>query len=195
MALEDLTGTRTIDSLNRNNPVGNDGKSFGDDHFRGFKNVILNTFANITGAITATHTELNYVAGVTSAIQTQIDAINTSLTTLTDSVNGVGLSWTALTLLNSWVNFGGTVSDASYVKYAHGLVELKGVVKDGTAVAGTVIATLPVGFRPAEDRLFAIDTNATTVNGKVVIRSDGDIEFNGGGNTYFSLDGIVFRAA
>lgn len=79
MALEDLTGSKTIESLNRNNPVGIDAKQFGDDHIRGFKNVLLNTFKNITGVVNATHTELSHSAGVTSLIQDQIDAINAAI--------------------------------------------------------------------------------------------------------------------
>ena len=60
MALEDLTGSRTIDSLDRNNPVGStDFIDKGDEHIRGQKNVILNTFPNITGPITLTHTQIN----------------------------------------------------------------------------------------------------------------------------------------
>lgn len=62
MALEDLTGSKTIDALDPNNPEGSDGKNEGDDHIRGFKNVILNTFPNITGAITLTHTQINEAA-------------------------------------------------------------------------------------------------------------------------------------
>ena len=71
MALE--TGT-FVDSLNPLNPTTADPKSQGDDHFRLIKSVIKNTFTAITGAITATHTELNFVKGVTSAIQAQIDS-------------------------------------------------------------------------------------------------------------------------
>ena len=72
MALE--TGTY-ISSLVATNPVGaSDPKSQGDDHLRLIKATILATFPNITGAVTPTHTELNYVDGVTSAIQTQLDA-------------------------------------------------------------------------------------------------------------------------
>jgi hypothetical protein len=77
MGLE--TGTY-ISSLNSANPVTGDNKTEGDDHIRLIKSTILATFPNITGAVTPTHTELNYVDGVTSAIQTQIDA-KASLTT------------------------------------------------------------------------------------------------------------------
>ena len=70
MALETAT---YISGLVNTNPAANDAKSAGDDHLRLLKSTILNTFPNITGAVTPTHTELNYVDGVTSAIQTQID--------------------------------------------------------------------------------------------------------------------------
>jgi hypothetical protein len=71
MGLE--TGT-FINSLNAANPTTNDPKSQGDDHLRLIKSVIRNTFTAITGAINATHTELNFVQGVTGAIQTQLNA-------------------------------------------------------------------------------------------------------------------------
>lgn len=64
MGLE--TGTY-IDDLVATNPVGaSDQKAQGDDHLRLIKSTILNTFPNITAAMTATHTELNYLDGVTS---------------------------------------------------------------------------------------------------------------------------------
>ena len=75
MALEDLTGTKYIDSLNSSNPAAGDNVSEGDDHIRGIKNVLKTTFPSIDGAVTATDTELNYVDGVTSNVQTQLNAI------------------------------------------------------------------------------------------------------------------------
>jgi len=71
MALE--TGTY-ISDLVSTNPVSGDPKSAGDDHLRLLKSTIKTTFPNVTGAVTPTHTELNYVDGVTSALQTQLDA-------------------------------------------------------------------------------------------------------------------------
>lgn len=70
MALE--TGTY-ISDLVSTNPLGSDAKSTADDHLRLIKSCVKATFPNISGAVTPTHTELNYVDGVTSAIQTQID--------------------------------------------------------------------------------------------------------------------------
>lgn len=70
MGLESAT---YINGLVSSNPTSSDGISAGDDHLRLLKATILATFPNITGAVTPTHTELNYVDGVTSAIQTQLD--------------------------------------------------------------------------------------------------------------------------
>lgn len=71
MALE--TGTY-ISDLVTTNPPNTDGVAQADDHLRLIKSTVKATFPNITGAVTPTHTELNYVDGVTSAIQTQLDA-------------------------------------------------------------------------------------------------------------------------
>ena len=63
MGLE--TGTY-IDSLNTSNPGATDSVAQGDDHIRLIKSTIKNTFPNITGAMTATHTELNLLDGCTA---------------------------------------------------------------------------------------------------------------------------------
>lgn len=61
MPLESLTGTSVyLDALDKDNPDGStDSKNQGDDHIRGIKNVLLNTFPNITGIVTKTHTQIN----------------------------------------------------------------------------------------------------------------------------------------
>lgn len=63
MALE--TGTYISDLVNTN-PTSTDAKSDGDDHIRLLKSTILTTFPSITGAVTATHTELNTMDGITA---------------------------------------------------------------------------------------------------------------------------------
>lgn len=70
MALEDLTGSsKFIDDLVATNPtVLTDKKFQGDDHIRGIKNVLLNTFPSITGAITATQAELNVLDGILAVV-------------------------------------------------------------------------------------------------------------------------------
>lgn len=71
MALE--SPVNYISDLVSTNPVSADPKSEGDDHIRNIKTAVKASFPNVSGAVTPTHTELNYVDGVTSAIQTQID--------------------------------------------------------------------------------------------------------------------------
>ena len=68
MALEDLTGPdKFIDDFVNTNPTGTDPKNQGDDHLRGIKNVLLNTFPNINAAVTSNPTELNLLDGRTMA--------------------------------------------------------------------------------------------------------------------------------
>ena len=70
MALE--TGTY-IDSLVATNPVATDGLAQADDHLRLIKSTIKASFPGVTGAINATHTEINTVAdGDTTATSTTL---------------------------------------------------------------------------------------------------------------------------
>jgi len=62
MALESTT---YIDGLVITNPTGTDPRSQGDDHLRLIKDTIRATFPNMSGAMTATHTELNAIDGYT----------------------------------------------------------------------------------------------------------------------------------
>lgn len=83
-----------ISALVSTNPVGaTDPKSQGDDHLRFIKAKILETFPNVTGAVTATHTELNLVSGLNSvarfAVAGGTDTITVSYTNSVRLVDGV----------------------------------------------------------------------------------------------------------
>lgn len=82
MGLETAT---YISDLVPTNPVLGDPVSAGDDHIRLIKQAIKTTFPNITGAMNASHSELNYLVGVTSAIQTQLDTKAAAAHTHTES--------------------------------------------------------------------------------------------------------------
>ena len=101
----------------------------------------------------------------------------------------------ALPFAANWSNFGGSLEDASYSRHGH-LVVLQGLVtKSGTPAASDVIATLPDGFRPSENLIFAVATGGTTSFGAVRVESDGDIVWLAGNTTetdFTSLSGIVF---
>ena len=116
-----------VSQLNGTNPVSTDGLAQADDHMRLIKTTLTNTFANMAGAVNTTHSELNtltgytgtvadhnllsgqaaagvtntnvgYLSGATSNIQTQLDTLTTNLTTtnnnLTSAVpTGMVMMW------------------------------------------------------------------------------------------------------
>ena len=55
-----------IDRLNSSNQAAGDAVNEGDDHLRLIKSTVKATFPNVSGAVTATHTELNLIDGVTA---------------------------------------------------------------------------------------------------------------------------------
>lgn len=71
MALETAS---FINSLVVTNPTNTDPKSEGAAQFRLIKGAVKATFPNITGIVTPTQTELNYVTGITSSVQAQLNA-------------------------------------------------------------------------------------------------------------------------
>lgn len=64
-----------IDSLNASNPPGSDGLAQGDDHIRGIKTALKNSFTGITGATNVTQTTLNALQANTYAYGVPLGAI------------------------------------------------------------------------------------------------------------------------
>ena len=98
------------------------------------------------------------------------------------------------TLLNSWVNYGAGYESASYWKDKCNVVHLGGLVKSGTIVDGTVIFTLPEGYRPrASEKFITVSLNAICV---IDIYASGNVTIRAGANAgWLSLSGICFRAS
>jgi hypothetical protein len=63
-----------IAGLDPTNPTGDTSRKEADDNFRHIKEVLKRDFANVSGAVTASHTDLNRLVGVTADVQTQLDA-------------------------------------------------------------------------------------------------------------------------
>jgi len=101
-----LETTTTIAGLSSSNPASGDSQQQGDDHLRLIKTVLKNIFPGSGGTgfsipITATEAELNYVNGVTSAIQTQLnDAKFTAGTVMLFGQATAPTGWTKLTTHN-----------------------------------------------------------------------------------------------
>jgi hypothetical protein len=129
-----------IDDLNAANPTATDNVSEGDDHLRGLKTTLKNTFPNVTGAINATETELNYVDGVTSAIQTQLDAkLATGGTIATATITTLGSTTVNATTvdLGNWT----VTESAGVLKFATGGVDKAKLDASGNfTVVGDVTA-------------------------------------------------------
>lgn len=93
MGLETAT---YIHQLDPSNPVGaSDPKGQGDDHFRLIKATLQNTLPNVEGEVSASHTELNRLVGLTRDLSVINDlsafAINSFAPTLTAVANVSGL--------------------------------------------------------------------------------------------------------
>lgn len=66
----------------------------------------------------------------------------------------LGQNWVNFTFQNGWANWGGGYGGCQYRLDALGWVNLRGVAAPGTLAAGTVITTLPVGYRPLAKHQF-----------------------------------------
>jgi hypothetical protein len=100
-------------------------------------------------------------------------------------------SWIAPTLLNSWVNYGGGTTPAGYYKDSFGIVHLRGLIKDGTLASAAFV--LPAGYRPVNQEDFCQITSGGA--GRCLIYAAGSVIPQTGGNSWYSLAGITFRAA
>ena len=99
-----------------------------------------------------------------------------------------------LTLLNNAVAFGAGYEVPSYYRTKDNIVHLRGLMKDSTA---NPIATLPSGFRPANQLLFSTGQAQAGIIygvGRVDVKANGDIDLNADSNAYNSLDGVSFLA-
>lgn len=149
--------------------------------------------ANCRGTIIDNVTLLAGVGGIT-AIEIAADCqdvrigkniYNSTIATkvVDNGVGTMGVIKTA-TLQNSWVEYAASTETLQFIKDPwSGVVHLYGSIKDGTTVNGTVLTTLPAGFRPTEIiRATALGVNAgTPVQGQINIESNGNVSI-----TYFS---------
>jgi len=86
-------------------------------------------------------------------------------------------------------------STPRFQKFPSGIVLLSGLIGYGTATTDTVIATLPVGYRPDVAMIFPINNGDAAK--AIAVQANGEIRVRAGwtANTYISLDGIAFPAA
>lgn len=105
MALE--TGDY-VDDLDQANPLNTDSRSQGAAHLRLIKKVILQTFPNITGAMTVSHTDLNWLGESGHRVLFQQSTPPTGWTKVTAGVDN-----RALRLVSGAVGSGGSTAFTS----------------------------------------------------------------------------------
>ena len=174
-----------------------------DEELRSALNAIANmlnsTAVGVGGADNIGATAPTGLTGVT--VQAILSALKTAIDThladiaLAHGINNyakkVQEAWIAPTLLNGWVNLGGSYPTVGYMKDSMGFVHLKGMVKGG--VNSTIIFVLPVGYRPADDLGFAI--TATDAWGELSLNFVGNVvPLMGNPTGFVSLNQIIVKA-
>jgi hypothetical protein len=97
------------------------------------------------------------------------------------------VDWAAPTLLNSWVNFGQSWENARFRKNGK-VVEVQGMVMNGTATVGTTLFTLPAGFRP-EARIMVATSRYDNVHCRLDIQTNGNVDLGTAvDNTWVNID-------
>ena len=94
-----------------------------------------------------------------------------------------GPGWTAPALLNSWANYGAPFDPTGYQKVGR-VVYLRGLVSGGAS--GSVIFTLPAGYRPGSQLILPAITNPNTI-GRMDVFTNGNVQCNVGSTAFFSV--------
>lgn len=105
------------------------------------------------------------------------------------------VGWSSFTLLNGWVSLDGGTSFTTpgYAKGDDNIVRMKGLIRDGNTAAGTVVGTLPAGYRPATRTLLPAICNPN-VECRIDILPTGSIELYSSNAGWTSLDHVTFLA-
>lgn len=82
-------------------------------------------------------------------------------------------TWTAVTFKNSWVDYNAGNAPVGYRIEPGGRVYIRGTAKSGTTTPGTVLFTLPEGYRPAYATPLTTSSNSALAS--VYVGTNGDV--------------------
>lgn len=102
----------------------------------------------------------------------------------------VPVSWQTATLQNGWGNYGGGFNSFGFYIDKFGIVHLRGLINGGTSTVGTLLATLPSGYRPPNT--IALATSGNSSYSEIRIASDGTIKNQIAGAGFLCMDGLSF---
>jgi hypothetical protein len=186
MALE--TGTY-ISDLNPSNPVGaTDKVSTLDDHIRLIKATLQTTFPGIAGAVTATHTELNFLDGVTGTTGTGKVVLDASPTianlTVTGSITlpAASVADTALSdnvaLLDEAAAFESTLSVAGAATFSSTIaVAGNATIGGNLALTGTLNGVSVTDYpRKSQENTFLGTTQTVSAANATLRVTDGTVD-------------------
>lgn len=114
-----------------------------------------------------------------------------------------GFSWmhqsrdqdfTAMSMSNSWTYYGAPWNPPGYLMDSQENVQVRGLVRSGVTTIGTVIGTLPLGYRPPAREMFHGLCNGSM--GRFDVLNNGQIIVANAlvSASFSSLDNIFFRA-
>ena len=123
-------------------PTGADDISEGDNHLRNIKFVLQTQFPGLDNAVTATDEEMNYLDGVTSSVQDQLDAI---ISVTPGTVQNSMTRWNGV----NWVETSSVNIDSSGVVRipninTSGATENVAITSDGSIVAQAIVPDVVV---------------------------------------------------
>lgn len=102
-------------------------------------------------------------------------------------------SWSNLPLSNGWTTYGSSFTTPQYSKTSDNVVNVKGLIRNGTATAGTIMATLPPNCRPQYRVMYA--TVGANAPARIEVTAAGSIVFTNGSSSWMSLDNLTFVAS
>lgn len=123
------------------------------------------------------------------ALTSNIDNLNRRITELEA---GETVAWRNFTMQNSWTRLSLNNEQPQFWKDRNGWVHIKGEITGGTITNGTVITTLPAGYRPRY--IWPIITGHNgTANSMLLVNPAGNITCLGlAGNTRISMAGEFY---
>lgn len=124
-------------------------------------------------------------------LATEVTAAFSGYLTRANVTDNDKAAWANATYQNSWASYGSGYPAARYRRFFTN-IQLDGLVAHTAAAGGSVIFTLPTGFRPTGRLLFYVHCGEPHVAGRVDILPNGQVQWISGDFNYVSLSGINF---